>query len=187
MLTINPTLFVGKGLDRECYIHPQDSNRCVKITTSGDYTQSQDEIKIYGRLLKRNISWHHLARYYGAVQTDKGLGLVFDLVRDYDGAISQGLSSCSASVGRSVIERALTDLKTYLLHEKILVRDLNAENMLFRKDADGSGRLLIVDGVGNNDYIPVADYIAWWATKKIERKWQRFEYKYHKLLFGKAS
>jgi len=34
---------------------------------------------------------------------------------------------------------------------------------------------LIIDNIGNSDFIPICNYIDWMATRKLHRKWQRFE------------
>lgn len=168
-------------MDRECYVHPENSNQCIKITVSGDNKQSTDEIKIYDRLSKRNISWQHMAKFYGEVQTDRGRGLVFDLIRDHNGKISRSLSyylsNADRPVNSRVIDSALNDLKHYLLSEKIIVRDLSGDNILYKRVDENNGKLIVIDGVGNNDCIPIADHFSWWAIKKIKRKWQRFENK----------
>lgn len=35
-LALSPSLMFGKGLDRECYIHPEDPSKCIKITVTND-------------------------------------------------------------------------------------------------------------------------------------------------------
>jgi hypothetical protein len=32
-----------------------------------------------------------------------------------------------------------------------------------------------VDNIGNSDFLPIADYSAFFARRKIQRKWRRFE------------
>jgi hypothetical protein len=52
---------------------------------------------------------------------------------------------------------------------------LKPKNILFRLDGPDSGTLVIVDNIGNSDFVPLADYSAALARRKIRRKWRRFE------------
>ena len=56
---------------------------------------------------------------------------------------------------------------------------LKTKNILFQQDTRSSGKLVIVDNVGNSDFIPIANYSAVLARRKIRRKWLRFEADIH--------
>ncbi|MFB1035177.1 MAG: YrbL family protein, partial [Sinobacterium sp.] len=43
------------------------------------------------------------------------------------------------------------------------------------KTSATEGCLLIIDNIGNSDFLPLADYIGLLARLKTNRKWQRFE------------
>ena len=93
MIILKNKKIIGQGTNRACYIHPEDDSKCIKVTVSGDYSESNKEKKYYKVLENKNISWEMLAKYYGTVATDLGEGLVFDLVKDYRGEVSQTLES----------------------------------------------------------------------------------------------
>jgi hypothetical protein len=46
---------------------------------------------------------------------------------------------------------------------------------VFQQLAAGDGKLVIVDNVGNSDFIPLSKYNSVFARLKIARKWRRFE------------
>lgn len=52
----------------------------------------------------------------------------------------------------------------------------NFNNMLVKKCGEEL-KLIMIDGIGNSDFIPLANYIDWYAQKKIQRRWTRFEKK----------
>ena len=52
---------------------------------------------------------------------------------------------------------------------------LKSKNILLQKTAQDAGKLVIVDNVGNSDFIPLSNYIGCLARRKILRKWRRFE------------
>jgi hypothetical protein len=180
-IEIDKQLYIGKGLDRECYLHPQDSNKCIKVTVSGDYRQHRDDIKYYRRLQKRGISWQYLAQFHDLCSTNLGEGLMFEVVRDYDGAISRSLRDYIRGEGcplsKDELNHELANLKCYLLDQAIIMRDLKDDNLLLQRLENGSSRLVIIDGVGNNEFIPFSELSPALTAMKINRKWDKFNSK----------
>jgi hypothetical protein len=180
MLEIDPCALIGKGLHRECFVHPDNPDWCIKIVVAGNSNENHREAKYYGLLARRGISWEMLTRFHGLVETNLGEGAVFDLVRDYDGGVAKTLTHYLSSeelttLNSKPLGNALTDLRLYLLQNRVVTMTLKTKNILFQKTAESDGKLVIVDNVGNSDFIPISNYNAWLARLKIERKWQRFE------------
>jgi hypothetical protein len=180
MLEIDPGTLVGKGLHRECFVHPDDDKRCVKIVVAGNSDENRREAKYYAQLARRGISWEMLTRFHGLVDTDRGEGAVFDLVRDDDGAVSGTLGDYLASgqltqLYARPLSQALIALKQYLLDNRVITMTLKTKNIVFQRMAEDVGKLVIVDNVGNSDFLPVTNYSVHLARLKIRRKWRRFE------------
>lgn len=180
MIELDPHSLVGKGLHRECYVHPEDPSRCVKIVVAGSGKENRREQAYYAALERRGVTWEMLPRFHELVRTNLGEGAVFDLVRDYDGRISFTLGHYLASeqltsLHAAALRRALENLKNYLLDNRIITMTLKPKNVLFQLATADTGKLLIVDNIGNSDLIPLADYSARLAQWKIRRKWRRFE------------
>ena len=180
MLTLKSSALIGRGLRRECYFHPDDENKCIKVVVAGDHKETRREQSYYRLLEKRNISWGMLARFYGNVDTNLGEGAVFDLIRDYNGEISKTLGyyfSAINETGRNdpYLDRALPVLKRYLLKWKIVTMSLKPQNIVYKKTRESKGFLVVIDNIGNSDFIPICNYVDWLAIRKIHRKWQRFE------------
>lgn len=179
MLNLKKLTPIGTGTNRACYIHPEDDTKCVKVTISGDFKESNKEKKYYKLLENKNTSWDMIAKYYGTVKTDMGEALVFDLVKDYTGDISQTLQfylldeEKTSSINNPIL--LLQELKAYQLKEKIIIKDLNAKNIMYQKTSADSGRLIVIDGVVNNDFLPFSSYIDFFTTRKILRRWKTFE------------
>jgi len=180
MIKIDSATLVGKGLHRECFEHPDNPNWCVKIIVAGNSNENHREAAYYRELDRRGISWEMLTRFHGLVETNLGEGAVFDLVRDYTGEVSGTLArylnsdELMASHSAALAE-ALTALKAYLLENRVITMTLKTKNILFQRAVDGHSKLVIVDNVGNSDFIPAANYSAFLARLKIQRKWHRFE------------
>ena len=71
MLTLKSSSLIGKGLRRECYFHPEDETKCIKVIVAGDHKETLREQSYYRLLEKRHISWEMLARFYGNVETNR--------------------------------------------------------------------------------------------------------------------
>lgn len=179
MLKLTPSLFIAKGAHRECYVHSSDSNLCVKIIRDNHYKEMRREQSYYKLLNNRNISWKILPRFYGNVETNLGLGAVFDLIRDYDGEISKTLEYYLSSNEKGGFDsydlhQALSDLKSCLIQDKIITMNIKARNIVYKKINQTEGLLIIVDDIGNSQILPIANYVDYFAEKKILRKWDRF-------------
>jgi hypothetical protein len=69
----------------------------------------------------------------------------------------------------------LPQLKQYLLKWKIVTMSLKPQNIVYKRTHESKGFLVVIDSIGNSDFIPICNYVDWMAIQKIHRKWQRFE------------
>ncbi len=180
MIELDPHALVGKGLHRECFVHPEDPTRCIKVVVSGSGNENHREEAYYAALARKGVSWDMLPRFHGLVRTSLGEGAVFDLIRDHDDRISLTLGHYLASRQLTelydvALRKALFDLKNYLLEHCIITMTLKTKNILFQLVTPEAGKLVIVDNIGNSDFIPLANYSKRLARWKISRKWRRFE------------
>lgn len=177
MIDLRDARLVGKGSSRFCYVHPEDDSKCIKV-----YTRSRSvvpkELKYYRLYERRRISWEMMARNYGTVQTSEGRGLVFGLVRDFDGGISKTLEYClqteETTPDTEVLLRVMEVFRDYLVRERIIVWELKADNLLYQRSGQNAGKIVLVDGVGNNEFLPIANYSNIFAKRTLSRKWRKF-------------
>jgi len=178
MLDLSNAIIIGKGSSRICYLHPEDACKCIKVTYINQPKISKIEMKHYRRFQRRRVSWKLMARPYGFVETTLGDGLVFSLARDYDGAISKPLDYYfSVKDFRNRLEQlkiALCEFRSFLFKEGIVVRELKPDNVVFQRVSDKQGCLVLVDGVGNNQFLPFANYSRVLARRMLSRKWAKF-------------
>jgi hypothetical protein len=180
MINLDKHKLIGKGLHRECYRHPENKNLCIKVALSENQRETRREKKYYGHLQKRKISWEMIPRYYGEIRTNLGLGSIFDLVLDDDGAVSKTLeyylvSDAKTNLHVCNVTKALFRLKKYLLEQRVITMTLKPKNIACQKKADGNFRLSIIDNIGTSDFFPFCTYSDFWAKRKIIRKWSKFE------------
>ena len=180
MITLESSSLIGRGLRRECYFHPEDKTKCIKVVVAGDHKETVREQSYYRLLEKRNISWKMLARFYGNIETNRGEGAVFELIRDHNGEVSKTLeyyfsANNETGLNDQDLSQALSLLKQYLLKWKIVTLTLKPQNLAYKMINESEGILVVIDNIGNSDFIPICNYIDRMAIRKIRRKWQRFE------------
>lgn len=182
MINIDKSSFFGKGHHRECYVHPENKNRCIKIIFDGtdQSPQIMREKKYYKHLEKRNISWDMLSRYYGDVETNMGLGAIFELILDNDGQVSKTLEYYLENHQKTDeyyddLSQSLVNFKDYIFTHRIITSRLYPRNITCQKGESGIIRLSLIDNIGNSDFFPISNYSKYFARKKISRRWVHFK------------
>ena len=167
----------AQGLERACYLHPNDSHKVIKIQLGEKNKQTRRELAIYKNFAQRNMTnFQHVPRFYGQVDTNLGEGIVFDLIRDFDGKISIPLFNYF-NMGHQLSEYSqhLEILRKYLLDNLIVISAdiVGRYNILLQKLSPTESKLVIVDGIGNHSAINWFDNIGYFSQKKIKRRWER--------------
>lgn len=168
---------VGTGKEKVCYVHPQDSDKAIKLPISNTRVQTDREICYYRKLLKRkNVSYSHMPQFYGLITTNLGEGYVVDLVRDYDGEISKSLEwYLQNGFALDDFSVHLQDLKAYFLRNCIVFNhDMYDGNLLVKKLSPEKMQLVIIDGIGDVVFIEWLNNFSSLVRLKIERRWERF-------------
>lgn len=175
MIKLNDDLVIGKGIHRTCYRHPDKSNLCVKINHKKDSQEQLRELSYYEHLNNRNIPWDLLTRFHGVVNTNKGMGYAFDLVIDPDNQPSKTLEYYLNESALKGIASSLLRLKAYLTKNSIITNELKPRNIACVNKNGITESCVIVDDIGNTEFIPISTYFRLPAKIKINRKWRRFE------------
>lgn len=185
MIELNPDLLVGQGLHRDVYQHPDNPGRCLKVRVERGRAnrgpQEQAREQGYYRLLqKRGIRWDGLPQFYGNVDTNLGPAAVFELIRDLNGEVSKTLEYYldDAELTESHLNELISEfnqLKHYLLRYNIITMSLKPKNIVFQQLSEQRWRCVIIDNIGNSDWIPLMTYIPFFGRIKIQRKWSDFK------------
>lgn len=72
MITLSPETMIGKGLHRECFIHPNDKSKCIKVVFYGNQQETRREQSYYKFLEKRRTPWDMLPKFHGNIETNLG-------------------------------------------------------------------------------------------------------------------
>lgn len=184
MVILKEENFVGKGNERACYIHPNDKNKAIKITYEDNNRktskQTKLEIDYYKQLQRRGMNnWKHLPQYFGEVTTNKGDGFIVELIRDYDGEVSKTLASYIIENGIDNYKKELQEYKKYFLENLIIFNyGMMPKNILVRKNSENDFDLVLIDGLGDVSHFTLPNKIPYFARRRIERRWDKFEKKY---------
>jgi hypothetical protein len=192
------------GGTRRCYVHPDHADRCVKVLRPDRTPEARralekgwrrfrnlkgfddqwKELKIYQFLESKKDKriWAHVPRFFGTVDTDQGVGIVTELFRNHDGAYPGNLEQVLPQGMSQGMQVAIQNFKSWLREVLFLSRDLLPHNIIAIESAPDQFRLVIVDGLGNSEFIPVSDWFQFLARQKIERKIKKFDYRTGLLL-----
>ena len=118
--------FIARGGERDCYLHPFDSTKVVKVlykTYGTNRDQNELEDMYLNFLEKSQVPFTHIAKCFGYADTNLGKALVFDKVFNYTGEISTSF--------RDMIMQGLLDYKMQDVLVKELKEYLFKNNILF--------------------------------------------------------
>ncbi|PHR70380.1 MAG: hypothetical protein COA66_12405 [Arcobacter sp.] len=188
---INRSHYLGKGGERECYVHPNDNTKVIKIMyLKGKHNfQNELEEEYYKFLDKKNVDFSHITKCFSWIETNKGKGLVFERIENYDKTRIETLSYYSkyTILDENVGKELLAELKDYVFKNSILFVDVSLSNIFCQKISKNKYRLIIFDGLGGR-----RKGIKFWFylksetfTKyKIKKQWKKFlsNYSYERSL-----
>ena len=191
------------GGTRRCYVHPDDPTRCVKVLRADRTPEARralargwrrlkplkgfdDQVKetrAYRHLrARRQLDYSHVPRCYGTVDTDQGVGIVTGLLRNWDGEFPDNLEELLPQGMTEALQQAIDEFKVWLRRQRFLTRDLLPHNIIAVADSAERYRLVIVDGIGNSELIPLSHWFGWCARAKVERKIRKFDHRIRLLL-----
>lgn len=178
MLTINEELFIGSGGHQATYIHPLDPTKCIKIPHMKDDGDVRKEMR-YRRMCAAKLERSKLVtKFFGTLETNLGLGYVFEHVRDYDGKTSRDMKVFLPKTrpDAETLQRIWTILlnfKSDFLRENIVLADTDIENFMVQEHAPEAYRVRIVDNIGTPVLIPLVYRFEFAAAWKARRYWNR--------------
>lgn len=144
---------------RECYVHPLDRNLCVKVVKhKADLPELTREISV-AKLLAPYLK-DYIVRYDdGLVETDKGPGLVCELVRNEDdGELALSLAQYQERFGAENAENIEPELRKVLeslIRDNLFFYDFNRSNFVVKRMASGGKKVVFIDlkGFHKNHYM----------------------------------
>ena len=175
ILDMRDARWIGRGGKRNCYVHPRDASRCVKIERNrSDRNETLHDLRTYGRLRRwRGTLPRSVAACHGAVLTSLGPGAIFDLIRDEEtGRISRTLGDMidmSLAPERDTrFDAALTRFREELIASGVVAADAAAQNICVQERANGTWRFVLIDGIGRRNLFPYEVFLSL-SKRKVRR------------------
>lgn len=199
-------IFVGGT--RYCFQHPEHRDRCIKVLRPDrtgaarkllrrDFKRwlparflddQRKEISAYNELLTKASErlWRFVPRYHGTVETDMGIGIVTQLMRDTDGSWPANLERLLPQGDNPELDAGIEAFLQGVSELRILTRDLLPHNLIAVRESTGY-RVMVVDGIGNAELIPLSSWFDSFAVRKTERKIRRFHARSERLRSGSEA
>ena len=201
MIKLNHLIPFAKGGNRMCFIHPDNPNRCLKVTHPGILTKIRKSKPWYKQL--RSIEsfddnlreqnaynqkalksdnpkiWNHLAKWYGMVETSIGIASETELIRNNE-KIAETLEEYLFRNGLTdEIKDAIEEFHQWLRQYLVLTKNLIPHNLVLASQ-EGRFKIKIIDGLGSQAFIPLQKFSTFFAKRYVERRielmWSRINW-----------
>ncbi|WP_282042062.1 YrbL family protein [Halomonas alimentaria] len=168
---------IGRGDERICYQHPDDRERCIKLSRREKAKQTRRELRYFRYLRQRRVPFTLIPEFFGVVENEDLIGIEQQLVLDDQGNlppnVAEYLTKPLTPQQINHFWAGLCALKAYLLAYNVVPCDLVMSNLLVIERPDAT-TVILIDGLGSSEFIPLPDYVPWLGQRKIRRKWARF-------------
>lgn len=198
----------AQGGHRLCYVDPRDASRCIKVLRQdrslADRRRRKGGLKRLrsldsfddnleeSRVLESFAHCYppevlaHVPKHFGWVDSDRGRGLVVELLRDDDGRISLSLKQQLWEQGYDeACTGAVKALARVWSAYGVPSRELLLHNLVLQRRAAGRERVVVVDGLGSSDFLPLARWSRALGRSKAARKIRRLDARIDELLARK--
>jgi hypothetical protein len=159
--------------EREIFLYINKSILKVKKANSKFFYPNEIELFII-----KNNNYNildHVPKFYGECDTNLGLGLMYEIIKDSDGSISKTLGEYIKNEGISEeLIIAVEKLKKYCYKNEILINDLSLSCICVKRGPKGI-KLYICDGFGDK----LESVLLYFCSKCLKK--QIIKYKNRKL------
>jgi len=180
MILLHDQHYIAEGEIRKCYIHPSNKNLCIKIPKPEITLEYINKELFYFHKIRRKKNFDYLffSNYRGLVETSRGKGYSFDLIRDENTnqiskTLQQYLEMDNSPFSDKILMNGLLRLKQQMIRSKIFTRDLRPRNVCCKILKNNSLELIIIDGIGHRDFFPFADWFHYFSKKKVNRSFSK--------------
>ena len=201
MIDLSGSTPFAEGGNRKCFIHPAQSDRCLKVIHPGllekiiknkpwykklrskdsfdDNLREQEAYKQKALTANNPEVWKHLAKWYGMVETSLGMASETELIKNNE-KVAETLESYLFANGLTdEIKLAINQFHKWLRENLILTKNLIPHNLVIKKE-NGEIIIKIIDGLGSQAFIPLPNHSNFFAKRYVERRielmWSRINW-----------
>ena len=171
---------IATGAERTCVRNLKNPSTCFKISKKNHSKETVREIEYFKYLNRKGISSPFIPKFINEFKTDTEIVIEQELISDHP---DQGIFAYRVEefVGNAdenqlaQLEEFFRQLLRELKDKNIIISDLHAGNMMLYCNKEGLlKRLIVVDGFGCPEAIPLAKYFPFFGKRKIDRQWAKF-------------
>lgn len=169
--------FIGRGMDRACYENPQNLNTCFKVSKLDHSKQTLREASYFKYLKKKGVEPSFMPKFYKFWREEDCFVIEQEYIRPSQGESVVDLSSYvrhSTEKELEELKAKLNRLKEEMIALNVIVSDMRPMNFFVVKTVNGIKRIVIFDGYGTPEFLPLPNYCRFFGKKKIERQWRKF-------------
>ncbi len=180
MLNISEEFYLGSGLHKAVYVHPNDVNKVIKIPFEPDDAELKHELAYRKSRKIRHLKSDFFTEYFGTVDTNLGKGYVFERVLNADGSRPETMREYldrEQAVNwkdRNQVQSLVRYFMKKIMEDRILTNDTCMENFLLQRDRLGNVKIRIIDNIGSPVKIPLVYYLDCMTCAHIKRYLKRF-------------
>ncbi len=198
----------SRGGNRLCFVHPGDSNRCIKVLRSDRlpaikrseksfpknlksldaFDDNAQEMVVYEKIQKciGESAFELIPRCYGYLDTNLGAGLCSDMIRDDDGQIAITLKQYLWQYGKTAeILLCIEQFGQRWQELGMPSRNLLLHNIVIQCRNGVPDRLYVIDGLGWSDLFPIGYLLPSQARRKAGKKIRTLAMAIDALLYKK--
>lgn len=190
MLYLEKESFLARGSHRNIYKYELDDTKCLKVVMlegqkvlkkqnkhwykkirpTSWYNENKKEIKAYKKLKNKDREiFEFIPKFYGIVKTSLGDAMLIDYVKD---AISVGKYIKTYGLTNELKEELNRMFDVFYRHN-VQIRDPHLDNCIVQ-NIDNRIKVKLIDGIGNSQLIPVADYVPFLGRKQLLKRIGKF-------------
>ena len=201
MIDLSGSTPFAEGGNRKCFIHPAQSDRCLKVIHPGllekiiknkpwykklrskdsfdDNLREQEAYKQKALTVNNPEVWKHLAKWHGMVETSLGMASETELIKNNE-KVAETLENYLFANGLTdEIKLAINPFHKWLRVNLILTKNLIPHNLVIKKE-NGEIIIKIIDGLGSQAFIPLPNHSNFFAKRYVERRielmWSRINW-----------
>lgn len=173
--------FLGRGAERFCYENLDNPDTCLKVSKKNSWKQTRRELVYVRYLKKRGITPSFMPKFYDLHETEDSYILEQEYFRDTATTRVMTIREyvpVATDDGLKVLDRLLDDIKAEMIRFNIIVCDLRTTNCMVLIESNTPKRVVIFDGYGSPEFIPLPNWCPFLGKRKIKRQWQKLMQRY---------
>ena len=169
--------FLGRGVDRWCYENRDNPNTCLKVSKKNQSKQTYREVAYFSYLKRKGITPSFMPKFYGLYEYEDSYIMEQEYIRSdekHDAIDLREFISIATQDQLQQLEKRLGELKEEMLSLNVIVSDMRTSNFMVLLCGANIERIVIFDGYGVPELIPLANIFRCCGKAKIERQWKKF-------------